>query len=147
MITVDEMTADTAKDVAALEAICFSDPWPLESFINTLSNGYAQYYVCYTDSCFVGYIGMYNLIDEVSVINVAVDPAYRGTGYGKMLMDRAEEYAVSHGCPAITLEVRQSNAPARRLYEKCGYTEYGIQKNYYTNPKEDAVLYRKEVVE
>ena len=147
MITIDEMTADTAEDVASLEATCFSDPWPYQSFINTLSNDNAQYYVCHVDSCFAGYIGMYNLIDEVSVINVAVDPAYRGKGYGEMLMERAEQYAIAHGCPAITLEVRQSNAPARRLYEKCGYTEYGIQKNYYTNPKEDAVLYRKEVVE
>ncbi len=146
MITIDEMTADTAEDVAALEAKCFSDPWPYQSFINTLSNDNAQYYVCHADSLFVGYIGMYNLIDEVSVINVAVDPDHRGHGYGEMLMERAREYATAHGCPAITLEVRQSNVGARRLYEKCGYTEYGIQKNYYTNPKEDAVLYRKEVV-
>ena len=146
IISIDEMTAETARKVAELEAKCFNDPWPYESFINTLSNEPAQYYTIHQDNAFVGYIGMYNLIDEVSVINVAVDPAYRGTGYGRMLMERAEDYAKGYGCPMITLEVRQSNTPARTLYEKCGYEAYGIQKNYYTNPTENAVLYRKAVI-
>ncbi len=145
MIEITEMTADTAQLVAELEAKCFNDPWPYESFINTLANEHAQYYTLHFNENFVGYIGMYDLVDEVSVINVAVDPAYRSKGYGAMLMERAEDYAQSHGCPAITLEVRESNTPARTLYEKCGYTAYGIQKNYYTNPKEDAILYRKAV--
>ena len=139
------MTAESARDVAALEAKCFGDPWPYESFVNTLSNEHAAYYTCYYDSRFVGYIGMYDLIDEVSVINVAVDPEFRGMGCGRRLMERAEEYARDHGCPAITLEVRESNIPARTLYEKCGYQPYAVQKNYYTNPKENAVLYRTAV--
>ncbi|MBR6515149.1 MAG: ribosomal protein S18-alanine N-acetyltransferase [Clostridia bacterium] len=144
-ISINEMTGDTARLVAGLEAKCFSDPWPYESFINTLANEHAQYYTIHRDYAFVGYIGMYNLIDEVSIINVAIEPAYRGTGYGRMLMERAEDFAKNHGCPMITLEVRESNTPARRLYEVCGYQAYAVQKNYYTNPKEDAVLYRKAV--
>ena len=144
-ISINEMTEDTARLVAELEAKCFNDPWPYESFINTLSNDHAQYYLCFLDGDFVGYVGMYNLIDEVSIINVAVDPAYRGTGYGRMLMERAEDYAKGHGCPMMTLEVRESNTPARRLYEACGYRIFGTQKNYYTNPKEDAILYCKDI--
>ena len=144
-IEISPMTAETAHDVAALEAKCFSDPWPYESFINTLSNEHAAYFTCYDNSRFVGYIGMYNLIDEVSVINVAVDPDFRGKGYGTLLMERAQDYACGHGCPVITLEVRESNIPARTLYEKCGYQPYAVQKNYYTNPKENAVLYRYAV--
>ncbi|MBQ4602667.1 MAG: ribosomal protein S18-alanine N-acetyltransferase [Clostridia bacterium] len=145
MISINEMTADSARLVAELEAKCFSDPWPYESFINTLANEHAAYFTLYADGVFSGYIGMFNLIDEVSVINVAVDPAYRGKGYGKMLMGRAEDYAQAHGCPMITLEVRQSNTPARTLYEKCGYQPYAVQNKYYTNPTEDAVLYRKTI--
>ena len=145
MIEIAEMTETSARLVAELEAKCFSDPWPYESFINTLANEHAQYYTIGYDGDFVGYIGMYDLIDEVSIINVAVDPECRGCGYGKMLMERAEDYARVHGCPMITLEVRESNTPARTLYEKSGYQAYGIQKNYYTNPNEDAILYRKAV--
>ena len=147
-INISEMTVDTAREVAELEALCFGDPWPYQSFINTLSNDHAQYYtLTYYDTednrYFVGYIGMYDLIDEVSVINVAVHPDFRGNGAGVMLMERAEEYAMGRGCPAITLEVRESNRPARALYERMGYTPYAVTKKYYSNPTEDAVLYRK----
>ncbi len=145
MIDITPMTAESAINVAALEAKCFSDPWPYDSFINTLSNEHAAYFTLYADGIFCGYIGMYDLVDEVSIINVAVDPAYRGKGYGKMLMDRAEDYAQAHSCPMITLEVRESNDVARTLYEKTGYRIFGTQKNYYTNPKEDAILYCKDI--
>lgn len=142
-IDIIPMSAESAREVAVLEAKCFSDPWPYESFINTLSNDHAAYFTLYADGVFCGYIGMYDLVDEVSIINVAVDPDARGRGFGRLLMEAAEDFARKRGCPAVTLEVRESNVPARTLYEKCGYTPYGIQKNYYTNPSEDAVLYRK----
>lgn len=145
MIDITEMTEASVPLVAELEAKCFSDPWPCESFINTLSNDHAQYFTAYNGSDFLGYIGMYDLIDEVSIINVAVDPAYRNSGIGKLLMKKAEEYALIRGCPMITLEVRQSNDPARRLYESLGYEIYGYQKDYYSDPKEDAVLYRNSL--
>ncbi len=145
MISINEMTEESAHLVAELEAKCFSDPWPYESFINTLSNDHAAYFTLYADGAFAGYIGMYDLIDEVSIINVAVDPECRGCGYGKKLMQAAEDFAREHGCASITLEVRESNTPARVLYEKTGYRIFGTQKNYYTNPKEDAILYRKAV--
>ena len=144
-IEITRMTAESAREVAVLEAKCFNDPWPYESFINTLSNDHAAYFTLYEDGVFCGYIGMYDLVDEVSIINVAVDPYKRGKGFGRMLMEQAEDFAKGHSCPMITLEVRESNIPARTLYEKCGYTPYGIQKNYYTNPAENAVLYRKTV--
>ncbi len=139
------MTAASAADVAELEAKCFNDPWPYDSFINTLSNDHAAYFTLYAEGVFRGYIGMYDLVDEVSVINVAVDPDFRGYGFGRLLMESAEGFARKRGCPMISLEVRESNIPARTLYEKCGYQAYGIQKKYYTNPSEDAVLYRKAV--
>lgn len=145
-IEVSRMTENNAGKVAELEAKCFSDPWPHQSFINTLSNDHAAYFTLYSDGSFVGYIGMYDLVDEVSIINVAVDPDYRGRGCGELLMQTAEKFANERGCASIALEVRQSNIPARALYEKMGYVIYGCQKNYYTNPKEDAILYCKEVV-
>lgn len=146
MNEIRAMTELTAQHVAELEARCFSDPWPYQSFINTLSNDHAAYFTLHAEGGFVGYIGMYDLVDEVSIINVAVDPDCRGKGFGAILMKAAEDFAVCRGCGSITLEVRESNSPARALYEKTGYSIYGRQKNYYTNPKEDAILYCKEVV-
>lgn len=144
-IEITLMTADSARDVAELEAKCFNDPWPYESFINTLSNEHAAYFTLYADGVFYGYIGMYDLVDEVSIINVAVDPNTRSRGYGRLLMEAADNFARERGCGAITLEVRESNTPARTLYEKTGYQAYAVQKKYYTNPTENAVLYRKTV--
>lgn len=144
-IDIIPMSAESARDVAVLEAKCFNDPWPYESFINTLSNDHAAYFTLYEEGIFCGYIGMYDLVDEVSIINVAVDPYKRGKGFGRLLMEAAECFARKRGCGSITLEVRESNDAARTLYEKTGYRIFGTQKNYYTNPKEDAVLYRKAV--
>lgn len=139
------MTKNNAAAVAELEKKCFSQPWPFESFVNILSNDHAAYFTLYTDGIFSGYIGMYDLIDEVSVINIAVDPLYRGKGFGRLLMEAAEKFAIQRNCPRITLEVRKSNTTARSLYESVGYTQYSMIKDYYTDPKEDAVLYCKEI--
>lgn len=144
-IEIIPMTEASARDVAELETVCFADPWPYQSFINTLSNDHAAYYTLYSDGSFAGYIGMYDLVDEVSIINVAVAPGSRGKGFGARLMNEAEEFAKERGCTSVALEVRESNLPARALYEKMGYVMYGRQKNYYTNPKEDAILYCKKV--
>ncbi len=142
---INVMTPETAVLAAQLEARCFNDPWSEDSFVNILSNQHARYYTLCIDDTLVGYIGMFDLVDEVSIINVAVDPNHRGKGYGTVLMESAETFALERGCPSITLEVRETNLPARTLYEKQGYQIFGKQKNYYTNPKEDAVLYRKAV--
>ncbi len=142
---ISVMTEETARDVAELEAKCFSDPWPYRSFINTLANEHAAYFTLYADGSFVGYIGMYDLVDEISIINVAVSTEFRGQGYGAMLLNEAESFARKRSCTSVTLEVRESNIPARRLYEKMGFEIYGQQKNYYTNPTENAILYIKTV--
>ncbi len=145
-IEISRLTPENAKAAAELEAKCFSSPWPYESFIDVLNNKSAGYFAALDGGGrLLGYIGMYDLIDEVSIINIATDPNHRHMGIGKLLICAAEDFARERNCPRITLEVRESNLPAISLYEKQGYLPNGREKNYYNNPKEDALLYYKEI--
>lgn len=139
------MDKSTALMAAELEALCFSSPWPKESFINILSNNNALYLVAMSGSKLVGYVGIFDLIDEFSVINIATHPDHRHKGIARLLLAEIHKRAVEKACPLITLEVRESNTVARSLYESFGYTEFGKIKNYYSDPKEDAILYKSEI--
>lgn len=144
-LEIKPMDKDSAVKAAELEVVCFSSPWPAESFINILNNNSAAYFIAFCDDKVVGYVGMYDLIDEVSIINIAVSPDFRRGGIAQKLLEKTEEFALSRGCPSIALEVRESNIPARSLYEKNGYKVYGRDKDYYSDPREDAILYSKAV--
>lgn len=141
-IEVRPMNAETAHKVAEIEALSFSSPWPPESFFNILNNNNALYLVALADGIVAGYIGIFDLIDEFSIINIATHPDYRNKGIGRLLMQSIHDHADNKGCALITLEVRESNIPARSLYESFGYKESGRINNYYSDPKEDAILYQ-----
>ena len=139
------MDEDSALKVAQIEELCFSSPWPKESFINILSNNNALYLVAFCDKEVAGYIGIFDLIDEFSVINIATHPSYRNMGIAKLLLEQIHGRAKARNCPLVTLEVRQANTPARSLYESFGYQECGRLKDYYSDPKEDAILYELRI--
>ena len=130
--------------VAELEKLCFSDPWSEQSIASELDNVLALWYVALDDDRVVGYIGSQTVCGETDVMNIAVHPDYRRRGIGQILIEELIREVKNLGSISLTLEVRSSNAPAVSLYEKLGFSQVGRRKNYYHNPKEDALILRKE---
>ena len=144
MITITEMKAVHVPQVAALEKLCFADPWSEMSIASELENIWSYWLVALSGEQVVGYIGSQSSIDESDVMNVAVHPDWRRRGIGEELITGLVEALKSRGSHALLLEVRASNSPAISLYEKLGFQQVGLRKNYYRNPKEDALILRKE---
>lgn len=130
----------------AIEQACFSHPWSRESFRYELEeNPLARYYGCFVQDELIAYGGMWIIVDECHIANVAVSPQYQGFGVAKALMQRMIACALALGATMMTLEVRESNAPARGLYASFGFEQAGRRLNYYDGPKEDALLLTLEL--
>ena len=138
------MNESHVKAVAELEKLCFSEPWSENSVASELKNKLALWLVAEEDGRLAGYIGSQTCGDESDVMNVAVHPDFRRRGIAEALINDLVEQLNAIGSHCLTLEVRASNVPAISLYEKLGFTEVGRRKNYYRNPKEDALILRKE---
>ena len=123
-----------------LEQCCFSLPWTREMLESQLPDGQHVFFVAEEDGKILGYVGMMFVLDEGSIANVAVDPAARRRGIGRALIAeliwRAQALALSF----VTLEVREHNEPAIRLYAGFGFEPVGLRKQYYDAPKENALL-------
>ena len=131
--------------VAALEAICFRDPWSEKSVASELSNPLSHWLVAVDGDAVLGYIGSQTVMDESDMMNVAVSPAHRRKGIAKALVLALADDLREKGCCKLTLEVRASNASAIALYERLDFKQIGLRKNYYRNPKEDALILQKEL--
>ena len=138
------MTAAQVSQVAALEKCCFADPWSENSVASELENPLSLWLVAMDGERLAGYVGSQTVLGESDMMNVAVDRAYRRQGVGKMLIEALVEHLKARESHCLTLEVRDSNTPARRLYTSLGFSEIGRRKNYYRNPREDALILRKE---
>ena len=141
---ITEMNAAHISQVAALEKICFADPWSEMSIASELQNLWAYWLVAVNGDQVAGYIGSQSSIDEADVMNVAVHPDYRRQGIAESLIEALVAELKNRSIHSLTLEVRASNAPAIILYEKQGFAQVGCRRNYYRNPKEDALILRKE---
>ena len=138
------MTADHVSQVAELEKICFSDPWSEKSVASELTNPLSLWIVAVEDDRVAGYVGSQSVMGESDMMNVAVHPDFRRKGVAEMLVRELVAALAKKDNHCLTLEVRASNAPAISLYEKLGFAQIGLRKNYYRNPKEDALILRKE---
>ncbi|WP_442864112.1 ribosomal protein S18-alanine N-acetyltransferase [Anoxybacillus sp. J5B_2022] len=135
------MTLDDLDGVLAIEKTSFTLPWSREAFYNELvHNRYAKYVVMEHDGRIIGYCGMWVVIDEAHITNVAVLPEYRGKKLGEALMRKMMEIAKQLGAVTMTLEVRVSNNVAQSLYRKLGFLNGGIRKRYYPDNQEDALV-------
>ena len=141
---ITEMNASHVSQIAALEEICFADPWSEQSIASELKSAWSYWLVAQEADRVVGYVGSQSAIDEADIMNVAVHPDYRRQGIAEKLINSLVEELKNRGIHALLLEVRASNAPAIALYEKLGFQQVGLRKNYYRNPKEDARILRKE---
>ena len=138
------MNESHVAQVAALEKICFSDPWSENSVALELKNPLSCWLVAEEDGKVTGYVGSQTVMDESDMMNVAVHPDYRRKGIAEKLVMELVEALKKRDSRCLTLEVRASNEPARALYEKLGFVQVGLRKNYYRNPREDALILRKE---
>ena len=139
------MNADHVAAVAELEKICFgTEAWSEKSVASELTNQLSLWLVALEEDIVAGYVGSQTVMDETDMMNVAVHPDHRRKGIAEALVEALAEARKEKGSHCLTLEVRASNAPAIGLYEKLGFQQVGLRKNYYRNPKEDALILRKE---
>ena len=134
------MTAADVDAVCAIEEATFARPWSRASIENELTNSCARYVVLRRSGETVGYAGMWLVIDEAHVTNVAIRKDLRGQGLGEKLMRALIQLAADSGMIWMTLEVRRSNAAAQGLYRKLGFVDVGWRKRYYEDNGEDALL-------
>ena len=140
-----KMNETHVASVAAIEKECFGvDAWSEKSVASELTNQLSLWLVAVDGDRVAGYVGSQTVCDETDMMNVAVTADYRRQGLGEKLVLALVEELKAMGSQCLTLEVRDSNTPARTLYEKLGFQQIGLRKNYYRNPKEDAYILRKE---
>ena len=140
---IEKMTTDHVAQIAELEKLCFSDPWSENSIAYELTNKLSLWLVATEESVVIGYIGSQTVLDETDMMNLAVHPEHRRKGIAEALVSALAGELKQRGSGYLTLEVRQSNAPAISLYEKLGFVQIGLRPNYYRNPKENALILQK----
>ena len=141
---ITNMRREHIARVAELEKLCFSDPWSEKSIASELENELSLWLVAEDNGTVAGYVGSQTVMGETDMMNIAVAPEYRRQGIARTLVDKLTEALRSSGSRSLTLEVRASNEPAKALYAALGFTEAGRRPKYYRNPKEDALILRKE---
>lgn len=144
MIRYERMKEAHVAQIAELEKQCFSDPWSEKSVASELENPLALWLAAVENGRVLGYAGSQTVMDETDMMNIAVHPDFRHQGIAKGLIESLIAELKERGSHCLTLEVRLSNMPAVSLYEKLGFTQIGRRPNYYRNPKEDALILRKE---
>ena len=137
------MKAEHINEVENIEKICFAHPWSKADLERQLNLDTSHFAVATLDGNVVGYMGLQIFSGEGYVTNVAVLPEYRRQGIAKMLIEKQLQNEMSF----ITLEVRESNLPAIKLYESCGFENVGIRPKFYTNPTENAIIMTKYFTE
>lgn len=142
-VKIAPMTQADVASIALLEKECFSEPWSEDGIRSELDNPSARFFTAKILGETAGYVGMHTVLDECYIANVAVGSAFRRRGVAYALLSYAEETAGNEGCAFISLEVRVSNIPAIRLYEKHGYISQGERKNFYRDPVENALIMTK----
>lgn len=140
MVKIRRMTREDLEQVAKLEKEIFSMPWSYQSFQNALDREDTIYLVAEEDGRVAGYCGLMQILEEGDITNVAVDSSYRRCHVAQSMLSQLFCLARERGVEQITLEVRESNKAARGLYQKLGFLEEGIRKNFYEKPTEHAVI-------
>jgi len=134
--------------VLDIEKLSYTNPWSKASFMYEITeNPLATYLVAREGDKILGYGGIWIVLDEAHITTLAVHPAYRRNGVGKILLNALLEVAKNRKVRNIILEVRASNFPAQNLYQKFGFKPIGIRKKYYSRPEEDAIVMSLEIKE
>ena len=147
-ITVGLMTAADVDAVHEIETACFKTPWSRESFLHEIEgNQCARYVVVREDGRAIAYAGVWFIIDEGHITNIAVHPDKRGMGYGDMVTRALIQMAADCGMSVMTLEVRRSNKVAQNLYHKFGFINVGFRPKYYENSEDALIMFLEHMPE
>jgi len=140
-INIKPMGLGHISEIVEIEELVFPSPWSKQSFIYELvHNDYSFYLVALEGEKVVGYGGMWLVLDEAHITNIAVHPDYQGRKIGGIILEKMISLATSLGVDKMTLEIRVSNERAKNLYEKFDFRPRGLRKGYYTDTKEDAII-------
>jgi ribosomal-protein-alanine N-acetyltransferase len=146
-VRIQPAVVEDVPRIAAIERLAFSDPWPAAAFSGLLGRDYLFFGVAreYAGAPVAGYVVAIFAGGEGEIANLAVAPEFRRTGIGARLVGAVLEEAARRGADGLYLEVRESNAEARRLYASAGFGEVGRRRGYYRRPVEDALILRRTV--
>ncbi len=139
MIKIEKFNEQHIDGIVEVEQNCFSIPWSKTSFLGELKNPNAYYVIALEDERVVAFGGIWHIINEGHITNIAVHSDYRGQKIGTQILNALIEQAKELEMIGLTLEVRVSNTTAIEMYKKFGFVEEGVRKNYYEN-KEDALI-------
>lgn len=134
------------KDILEIERLSFVGPWSEDMFRSELRNRVSSFYTLrdtLDDNLLVGYVVFWVVYGEAQILNIVVHPNYKKRGLGRKLLDFAIGKMKSENAYNIFLEVRDSNKVARGLYERSGFTEIGVRRNYYGD--EDAIVMKLDL--
>lgn len=139
-MVIRRMQVPDLEQVCAIEKGIFSDAWSRQGFVDSLNNEHAILLCVVDKDQVLGYCCLYTMIDEGEIVNVAVDERYRKKGIGAVMIAELLNLGREKGVEQFYLEVRESNIPAQRLYQKMGFETAGIRKNFYEKPVENALI-------
>lgn len=147
MQKADIITADIShiKQIAEIEISCIPGGWSEKLFLDTLDNPGTIMLAAVINEKVIGFLNGSYVIDEAELMNIAVSREHRRDGIAGALIESFENRLSEKGVNTVYLEVRESNFPAKKLYEKYGYIQIGLRKNYYRSPDENAVLMMKKL--
>jgi ribosomal-protein-alanine N-acetyltransferase len=133
-------------DILRIETISFTNPWTREMYLSELEHRDVSFFYIACDAVgeAVGFCSCWLVLDEIHINNLAVLPEHRRGGVASALIEHVLKEGRSRGARRATLEVRRSNEPARKLYEKFGFAVTGVRRGYYTKPDEDALILWRE---
>ena len=144
---INDASVELLDEIAAMEVRAFAVPWSKKTFEGAFGAETVSIFAAMEDDTLLGYACLLVIAPEGELMNIAVDDCYRGRGIGSALMEAVLERASVLGAEDVFLEVRDSNAPARHLYEKHGFEILGRRKKYYQKPVEDAILMKRTLGE
>lgn len=139
------LSDEYAQKAHEIATQCFSLPWSVSSFIDGMNTPTQCFFGAFIGGILVGYISVMTAAGEGEILSIAVLPEYRKCGIASMLLEKSFKLFENNNCEKVFLEVRQSNIPAQKLYEKYGFAKVGVRKKYYSSPIEDAILYEKSL--
>jgi ribosomal-protein-alanine N-acetyltransferase len=140
-VTIRPMNEQDLEGVLLVEKATFSTPWSKDIFYKEITeNEYAHYFVMILDEKIIGYVGVWVVADDAQITNIAILPGYRGKKLGEKLFRYTIQKLIFMGVSRLSLEVRESNIAAQKLYCKFGLVPGGIRKNYYVDNQENAIV-------
>lgn len=140
MVEFRELLISEVDKALEIEEECFISPWKRDDFVSMVNDDDKVYIAAVLDGEIIGGACLRNIVGEGEITNVAIKNSFRGKGYSEKLIEELIKKGKQMGCTAFTLEVRVSNLPAIKCYEKNGFENAGIRPNFYEHPKEDAMI-------